>query len=156
MSTFNWKKIISIHKEIVKRGEDNFFSIPLNENLGFRSTYFENLDFLNPSGPWNISLDQIKNSKYIDSINSRQFDQFFLGGPLTIKKNNTDYALLHCTNIYPTPTNLVRVKAMLELKKAFPNIPYGLSDHTSSNYTCYSAVALGASVIEKHFTDDKN
>ena len=62
MSTFNWKKIISIHKEIVKRGEDNFFSIPLNENLGFRSTYFENLDFLNPSGPWNISLDQIKNS----------------------------------------------------------------------------------------------
>ena len=92
MSTFNWKKIISIHKEIVKRGEDNFFSIPLNENLGFRSTYFENLDFLNPSGPWNISLDQIKNSKYIDSINSRQFDQFFLGGPLTIKKNNADYA----------------------------------------------------------------
>ena len=73
-----------------------------------------------------------------------------------IKKNKAPLAILHCTNIYPTPTNLVRVKAMLELKKAFPNIPYGLSDHTSSNYTCYSAVALGASVIEKHFTDDKN
>ena len=62
---------------------------------------------------------------------------------------------MHCTNIYPTPVHLVRVKAMLEIKKAFPNIPFGLSDHTRSNYTCYSAVALGASVIEKHFTDDK-
>ena len=72
-----------------------------------------------------------------------------------IKKYKTPLAILHCTNIYPTPVHLVRVKAMLEIKKAFPNIPFGLSDHTRSNYTCYSAVALGASVIEKHFTDDK-
>lgn len=72
-----------------------------------------------------------------------------------IKKNRVPLAIMHCTNIYPTPTNLVRVKAMLELKKNFPNVPYGLSDHTSTNYTCYSAVAHGASVIEKHFTDNK-
>ena len=73
-----------------------------------------------------------------------------------IRKNKVPLAIMHCTNIYPTPIQLVRVKAMLELKKNFPNIPYGLSDHTSSNYTCYSAVAHGASVIEKHFTDNKD
>ena len=40
-----------------------------------------------------------------------------------IKKYKTPLAILHCTNIYPTPVHLVRVKAMLEIKKAFPNIP---------------------------------
>ena len=93
MSVLNWKKIISIHKEIVKRGEDNFFSIPINGNLGFRSTCFKNQDYINPTGPWSINLDLFENSKYADTIKTKQFDQAFLGGPLIIKKNNnTNFA----------------------------------------------------------------
>jgi sialic acid synthase SpsE len=70
-----------------------------------------------------------------------------------LKKYNTKFALLHCTNIYPTPFKMVRLGAMLEIKKNFPNIVYGLSDHTTSNLACLGAVALGASIIERHFTD---
>lgn len=63
------------------------------------------------------------------------------------------YALLHCTNVYPTPPELVRLGAITTLKEAFPDAIVGLSDHTTSNYTCLGAVALGASILERHFTD---
>lgn len=63
------------------------------------------------------------------------------------------FALLHCTNIYPTPPDLVRLGAITRLKQAFPDAVVGLSDHTTSNYPCLGAVALGASILERHFTD---
>lgn len=63
------------------------------------------------------------------------------------------YALLHTTNLYPTPPHLVRLGAMVELGKAFPNAVIGLSDHTTDNIACLGAIALGASVLERHFTD---
>ncbi len=64
------------------------------------------------------------------------------------------FVLLHTTNLYPTPPHLVRLNAMLELKKHF-NCLYGLSDHTLDNLACLGAVALGACVLERHFTDSK-
>ncbi len=64
------------------------------------------------------------------------------------------YALMHTTNLYPTPPHLVRLGAMVELGKAFPNAVIGLSDHTTDNIACLGAVALGASILERHFTDD--
>lgn len=64
-----------------------------------------------------------------------------------------DVALLHTTNLYPTPANLVRLGAMIEMSNAFPDKVFGLSDHTTSNLGCLSAVALGASILERHFTD---
>jgi len=69
------------------------------------------------------------------------------------KKHEVSYALLHCTNVYPTPHNLVRLGAIQELQKHFPEAVIGLSDHTTSNYACLGAVALGASILERHFTD---
>ncbi len=63
------------------------------------------------------------------------------------------FALLHCTNVYPTPPSLVRLDAMRQLKEAFPDAVVGLSDHTTTNYPCLGAVALGASILERHFTD---
>lgn len=63
------------------------------------------------------------------------------------------YALLHCTNVYPTPYELVRLGGMQALAEAFPDAVVGLSDHTVDNYACLGAVALGASVLERHFTD---
>lgn len=66
---------------------------------------------------------------------------------------NVPYALLHCTNVYPTPPDLVRLGAMTELQKKFPGAVIGLSDHTVTNYPALGAIALGASIIERHFTD---
>ena len=75
-----------------------------------------------------------------------------------LQKANVPYALLHCTNVYPTPPELVRLGAISLLKEAFPEAVIGLSDHTTSNYTCLGAVALGANILERHFTDrmDRN
>jgi N-acetylneuraminate synthase len=70
-----------------------------------------------------------------------------------LEQYNIQYALLHTTNLYPTPSNLVRFGAMQELQKEFPNAVIGLSDHTISNLACFGAVALGASILERHFTD---
>jgi N-acetylneuraminate synthase len=63
------------------------------------------------------------------------------------------YSLLHTTNIYPTPVHLVRLGAMIELQKEFPDIVIGLSDHTTSNRACFAATGMGASILERHFTD---
>lgn len=70
-----------------------------------------------------------------------------------LERKNVPYALLHTTNLYPTPPQLVRLGGMLELKKVFPNVPVGLSDHTTNNNACIAAIALGASIVERHFTD---
>lgn len=71
-----------------------------------------------------------------------------------LEKNDIDYALLHTTNLYPTPHHLVRLGGMQELIKQFKNVPIGLSDHTTDNLSSYAAISLGASIIEKHFTDN--
>lgn len=70
-----------------------------------------------------------------------------------IEKNKLPYALLHTTNIYPTPPSLVRLNALSELGKNFPKSVIGLSDHTVTNHACFGAVALGASILERHYTD---
>ena len=70
-----------------------------------------------------------------------------------LRKHRIPYALLHTTNIYPTPDRLVRLGAMNELQDTFSDAVIGLSDHTVSNHACFGAVALGASILERHFTD---
>jgi len=70
-----------------------------------------------------------------------------------MEKHDVDYALLHTTNLYPTPSHLVRLGAMQELQREFPNAIIGLSDHTTSNLACFGATALGATILERHFTD---
>lgn len=63
------------------------------------------------------------------------------------------FALLHCTNVYPTPHHLVRLRGVTVLKENFPDAVVGLSDHTTDNFACLGAVALGAAILERHFTD---
>lgn len=72
-----------------------------------------------------------------------------------IESFGVPYALLHTTNLYPTPPELVRLGAMTELKEHFPHAVIGLSDHTINNNACLAAVAMGASILERHFTDTK-
>ena len=70
-----------------------------------------------------------------------------------LEKHGVDYALMHTTNLYPTAPALVRLGAMQEMMREFKGVPIGLSDHTLNNNACIAAIALGASVIERHFTD---
>ncbi len=70
-----------------------------------------------------------------------------------LRNHQVDFALLHTTNLYPTPNHLVRLDAIKELQENFPDAIVGLSDHTLSNHACFGAVALGASILERHFTD---
>ncbi len=63
--------------------------------------------------------------------------------------------ILHCTSEYPAPFDEINLNAMLAMKKEF-NCPIGYSDHTEGISVPVAAVALGATVIEKHFTLDKN
>lgn len=68
-------------------------------------------------------------------------------------EHKVPYALLHTTNLYPTPNHLVRLGALHQIQNAFPGAVIGLSDHTLTNHACFGAVALGASILERHFTD---
>lgn len=70
-----------------------------------------------------------------------------------LSKRKVPFALLHTTNLYPTPVELVRLGAMQELMKEFPNTLIGLSDHTLNNNSCIAAMALGAKIVERHYTD---
>jgi N-acetylneuraminate synthase len=58
--------------------------------------------------------------------------------------------------MYPTPYDKVRLGAIADLMEAFPGVPVGLSDHSMNIWTCLGAVALGASILEKHFTISRN
>ena len=70
-----------------------------------------------------------------------------------MRKAEVPFGLFHCTNKYPMDPEDVRLGAMQELAEAFPDAVIGLSDHTCSNLACLAAVANGASVLERHFTD---
>lgn len=73
-----------------------------------------------------------------------------------LEKYKVPYALMHTTNLYPTKPEQVRLGAMKELEVKFPNAIIGLSDHTLNNNASFSAIALGACIVERHFTDKKS
>lgn len=72
-----------------------------------------------------------------------------------LRKYKIKYALMHCTNIYPTPDHLVRLDCIEILKNKFKDAIVGLSDHSETIYGCLGAIGKGASIIEKHFVDSK-
>jgi sialic acid synthase SpsE len=73
-----------------------------------------------------------------------------------LREEGVPFALLHCTSMYPTPYDKVRLGALRDLASAFPDAVLGLSDHSLGNYTCFAAIPLGAAILEKHFTSDRN
>lgn len=70
-----------------------------------------------------------------------------------LDRHHIDYALMHTTNLYPTASSQVRLGAMQEMMAHYPDVPVGLSDHTVTNTACISAMALGAKLVERHYTD---
>lgn len=68
---------------------------------------------------------------------------------------NIDYALLECTNLYPSPPEMVSLQGIGDLRAAFPDAVIGFSDHSIGSEMALASVALGASILERHFTDTR-
>lgn len=73
-----------------------------------------------------------------------------------LENRKVPYALLHTTNLYPTKPELVRLGAMQQIMREFPDTIVGLSDHTTNNFSGIAAMALGAKIVERHYTDSMN
>ena len=72
-----------------------------------------------------------------------------------LENSGVEYALLECTNLYPSPPEIVSLKGVSELKNAFPNAVVGFSDHSIGPEMALASVALGACVLERHYTDSR-
>ncbi|GAB4383944.1 N-acetylneuraminate synthase family protein [Albidovulum sp.] len=66
-----------------------------------------------------------------------------------------DYALLECTNLYPSPPEIVSLRGVTELREAFPRAVVGFSDHSIGPEMALASVALGACILERHYTDSR-
>lgn len=72
-----------------------------------------------------------------------------------LEESGVDYALLECTNLYPSPPEIVSLRGVTDLKQAFPNAVVGFSDHSIGPEMALASVALGASILERHYTDTR-
>lgn len=165
------KSIYDIMKSCALNEEDEYALMQHTEKKGmvFLSTPFsraaaDRLENFGVSG-YKIGSGELNNHpliKHIASFGKPMIVSTGMNDMSAIKKTvqileeyHVEYALLHTTNLYPTPPELVRLGAMLEMMEAFPGVPVGLSDHTVTNAACMAAVALGANIVERHFTDVK-
>ena len=142
-------------------------------NIQFLSTPFdfESIDLLNELGLdiFKIPSGEITNLPYLRKIGVLRkkivlstgmatlgdiedaLDVLMEAG--TVRENMT---VLHCNTEYPTPMEDVNLRAMLTIRSTFPGVQVGYSDHTLGIEVPIAAVAMGATVIEKHFTLDRN
>ena len=72
-----------------------------------------------------------------------------------LEEAGIEYALLECTNLYPSPPEIVSLQGVTDLKNAFPNAVVGFSDHSIGPEMALASVALGASILERHYTDTR-
>jgi len=140
------------------------------EGIIFLSSPFdeESIEFLDKLVPYyKIPSGEIVNYPYLKLIAEKNKPIIMSTGMANLsdveKALDTIYSinqdaeiyLLHCTTNYPTPYEEVNLKAMITLKEAF-KIPVGYSDHTLGIEVPIAAVVMGAQIIEKHFTLDRN
>ena len=72
-----------------------------------------------------------------------------------LQEADISYALLECTNLYPSPAEIVSLNGIKELQVAFPNALVGFSDHSIGPSMALAATALGSVIIERHYTDSR-
>lgn len=171
-TTGNEESQLEMCKKIHLKFEDY---IPLKKyceecGIKFLSTPFdlESIDFLDELGCdiWKIPSGEITNYPYMVKIAKTQkpiilstgmcsMDEIKEALELLEKNGAKEISLLHCTTEYPTPFEDVNLNAMETMKAEF-GVEVGYSDHTVGIEVPVAAVAVGATIIEKHFTLDKN
>lgn len=142
------------------------------KGIRFFSTAFDmdSIDYLHSlnMGLWKIPSGEITNYPYLRKIAQYKEPVILSTGMCELSDieaalnvllefgvKKEQITILHCNTEYPTPYEDVNLKAMLEIGVKF-DVPIGYSDHTNGIEVPIAAVALGATVIEKHFTLDKN
>ena len=143
-------------KKYIEKKNAIFLSTPFSRKAVDRLVKFKVKAFKIGSGECNNYplVDYIASFKKPIIISTGMNDISSIKKSINIlRKHKSKFAILHTTNLYPTPHKLIRLNALKEIKNIFPNTVYGLSDHTGENYTSFGAIALGASIIEKHFID---
>lgn len=138
--------------------------------IGFLSTSFDldSTEFLERLGCeiWKIPSGEVTNYPYLVDIarkhqpiilSTGMCDEEDIAAAIEVLKSNGagEISLLHCTTEYPTPFEDVNLKAMCTMRDIF-GLEVGYSDHTRGIEVPIAAVAMGAKIIEKHFTLDKN
>ena len=147
--------LIKYCKEI----EIDFLSTPYN---------IEDLNFLENLGvnSYKIASGQLTEIPFIKSVAKKGKKILLSTGMGTLSdvfdaveairsEGNNDIIVLQCTTNYPSKIEDANILAMNTIKEAC-GVKVGYSDHVANNFACYAAVALGAELIEKHFTLDKN
>lgn len=137
------------------------------KGIMFLSTPFDvvSIDFLDSLGLecFKIPSGEITNLPYLRKVNSKHKPVIMSTGMATLNEikealavlKDCPVSLMHCTTEYPCPFEGVNLKAMLTMRDAF-HLPVGYSDHTKGIEVPIAAVAMGATIIEKHFTLDRN
>ena len=128
----------------------------------------ESLDFLVKLGLKKIKIGSgdVNNISFLRKVGAKKLDVIMSTGMSTVSDIGKAYktlissgarsvSILHCTTNYPCPMEEVNLKVLLDLQRKFKT-KIGYSDHTTGIEVAISAVALGATIIEKHFTLDKN
>jgi len=154
--------------ELSEKDYKNLFNYCKRKKITFMSTPFdeESAYFLHSLGMeiFKIPSGEITNFPFIKYITTLHKPLIISTGMshmqevkavVKLLKNDTYYALLHCVSNYPADAKDVNLRAMASLAKVF-TVPVGFSDHTLGIEISLAAVAMGAKIIEKHFTLDLN
>ncbi len=167
--------IVESQKEMLKKlllSEQDFIVLSdycKQVGVTFLSTPFdiESVTFLEPMVPfWKIPSGEVTNLPYLLAIAKTgkpvvmstgmcEMDEIANAVSLLKENGTTEIRLLHCNTEYPTPFEDVNLRAMLTMRDVF-GLKVGYSDHTKGIEVPIAAVALGATIIEKHFTLDRN
>ena len=141
-----------------------------SKNLEYLSTPFciEAAEFLNSINikAFKIGSGEFNNHPLIERICSFKKPIILSSGMHTrktiletvklLKKNNANFIINYCVNLYPTPLNLINLKELSFIKSVTPSKLVGYSDHTSSLSASLCSLFFGVSLIEKHFSLNKN
>jgi N,N'-diacetyllegionaminate synthase len=155
--SFNKKQ----HLELKKRAEKNgieFLSTPVGIKTAKLLHEIKSKAFKIASGEIN-NLDLVEQiAKYgkpvIVSTGMSTLSEIIIAIE-KIQEHDCPFAILHCISCYPTKTKDANLSTITHFQEIF-DVPVGYSDHTLGNDACLTAVALGAKILEKHFTLDKN
>lgn len=165
------KSIWHVMEECALSRDEEIALKEFTENLGmiYLSTPFSRAaaDFLNEIGvpAFKIGSGEADNLPLIRHIAAMGRPVIFSTGMQTIETlrdsvgildaAGIDYALLECTNLYPSPPEIVSLAGVTELQAAFPKAVVGFSDHSIGPEMALASVALGACILERHYTDTR-
>lgn len=156
--------------ELPSEWHKKLFNYTIDKNLDFFSSPFdyESVDLLEKIGVpcYKVASFEITDLEFLKYIAHKNKPVIISTGLADIEEindainavrstDNNDIILLHCNSLYPSPYNIVNLKAIQTMQKIY-KMPIGFSDHTLGIHIPIAAVALGACIIEKHFTLDRN